>query len=295
MNDELPDGPVDHLNMTKSEGARDSDESRLKIELSPRKTKFNEDIDIKMDENMTEQDTVEGSSNSEGNLHRLPDIDPEKLSRKFILDHNQLEITSLDITSHANYVIAGCSNGMVILYDMTAPMEEGRVIAHIYAKGLHTNLLLIVKITEDCRFCFAGVHKGSSELLAIDLGRLPIQSLPSSKSLSSKQFNISQYATKYDVIEIFRNSDAKLRGFATASRVGRDDDKVNAIYRLACGRGIKNIHVWQFEPVQNRLNSSEPTWTCICDVPSNGMTIESLVFRNKGYELLSKSSNANIR
>ena len=63
---------------------------------------------------------------------------------------------------------------MVLLFDLTQNLAEPALVGHIQAKGLHTNLLMNVMITEDCRFCFAGVTKGSSELLAIDLGLLPV-------------------------------------------------------------------------------------------------------------------------
>ena len=82
-------------------------------------------------------------------------------------------MTSLDITPHGCYVLAGCGNGMVLLFDLTQPTHLPCLVGQIVAKGLHTNLLLTVKISEDCRFGFAGVNKGSSELLAIDLGVFP--------------------------------------------------------------------------------------------------------------------------
>jgi hypothetical protein len=53
----------------------------------------------------------------------LPDISPQCLSRQFVLDLPNIEITSLDITSHGCYILAGCSNGMVVLYDMTSNDE----------------------------------------------------------------------------------------------------------------------------------------------------------------------------
>jgi WD40 repeat protein len=218
----------------------------------------------------------------------LPILDHDKLRRSFTLDYSQIEVTSLDITSHGCYVLAGCSNGMILLYDLTSTQQQGHIIGHIFAKGLHTNLLLNVKVTEDCRFCFAGVHKGSSELLAIDLGFLPVNNLATVKP-NQKQTSTS---FPYEVVKTFRYSDAKLRGFSAAVRVGLPSEAAADTYRLACGKGIKNVHVWQFKP---SCEGKDPVWTCICDVPSNGMTIENIVFRADGRQVISKSSDANLR
>ena len=50
----------------------------------------------------------------------LPDINLSCLERSFSLDLPSLEITSLDISSTGSFIIAGCSNGMVVLFDMTS-------------------------------------------------------------------------------------------------------------------------------------------------------------------------------
>ena len=200
-------------------------------------------------------------------------------------------MTSLDITPHGCYVLAGCGNGMVLLFDLTQPTHLPCLVGQIVAKGLHTNLLLTVKISEDCRFGFAGVNKGSSELLAIDLGRLPgWPNDEANSTLKRRDDFVSQ------LVHCYRNSDPKLRGFGDAVRVRRDDPN-EAVYRLACGRGIKNVHVWQFvSPAAAAPGSGlPPSWTCIYDVASNGNTIESVVFRNGGHELLSKSAGVPLR
>ena len=51
--------------------------------------------------------------------------------------------------------------------------RTGVVIGIIQPKGLHTNLILTIKVSEDSRFLFAGVAKGSVEMLALDIGALP--------------------------------------------------------------------------------------------------------------------------
>lgn len=118
------------------------------------------------------------------------------------------------------YVFAGCSNGMVLLFDMTSNYQYGVIVGHIRAKGLHTNLLLAVKVSEDCRFCFAGVQKGTSELLAIDLANLPVnwESASTGSSFKKKTSN-SQCVVSADMVVTHSHSDPKLRGFGSAVRL----------------------------------------------------------------------------
>ena len=40
--------------------------------------------------------------------------------RDFSVSEPNVEITSVDITSYGGYVVAGCSNGVVLLFDMDA-------------------------------------------------------------------------------------------------------------------------------------------------------------------------------
>lgn len=223
----------------------------------------------------------------------LPVVPADSLRREFVLPREIVDVTSMDITPHGCYVLVGCGNGSVFLFDLTQPIQEPCLVGQIVAKGLHTNLLMTVKISEDCRFCFAGVSKGSSELLAIDLGRLPGWPNGSTSSTVRRRHDFV-----YNLVSCHRNSDPKLRGFGDAVRLRGSCSSVkassSAVYRLACGRGIKNVHIWQFVcPSSSRGDA--PKWTCIYDVASNGNTIETVVFRNGGTELLSKSAGVCLR
>jgi len=238
-----------------------------------------------------------GAEDLQVTLIPLPGIPSSSLRREFLVTPglNGVDVTSLDITPHGCYVLAGCGNGMVLLFDLTQPTPLPALVGQIVAKGLHTNLLLTVKISEDCRYGFAGVNKGSSELLAIDLGRLPgWPNRNTGSTVRRRDDFVSQ------LVHCYRNSDPKLRGFGDAVRLRSLDnsqlDSNNAVYRLACGRGIKNVHVWQFvSPPPGAARETQPTWTCIYDVASNGNTIESVIFRNGGQELLSKSAGVCLR
>lgn len=50
----------------------------------------------------------------------IPAVASELLNRKFEVDLPNIEITSLDMTPHGCFVVAGCSNGMVLLFDLTS-------------------------------------------------------------------------------------------------------------------------------------------------------------------------------
>jgi hypothetical protein len=220
-------------------------------------------------------------------LEALPTVPSARLKRDFHIEGiNGVEITSLDVTAHGCYLLAGCGNGMVLLFDLTQNLSEPALVGHIQAKGLHTNLLMNVRITEDCRFCFAGVAKGSSELLVIDLGRLPVWG----KGKAGFRPVRRPVGFVNDRVTCTSRSDPKLRGFGAAVRVR--GNYARDTYRLASGIGIKNVHVWQFTPGPTPETS---LWVCMYDVASNGNTIESIGFRNGGQELLSKSVGVNLR
>ena len=215
----------------------------------------------------------------------LPSLSAGKFSRYFKIDESNVEVTSIDISAHGGYVLVGCSNGMIILFSTAIPNHQGVLVGHIHAKGLHTNLLLTVKITEDCRFCFGGVMNGSSELLAIDMGRLPV----GTSTVGVK--NKSKTEVDAELIPIYSHFDPKLRGFGNASLVCNANNtkpSPNTAYRLVCGRA-RLLHIWQFSP------ESSQQWTCMYDVATNGNTIECIEFRDCGHEVLSKSVGANLR
>lgn len=181
------------------------------------------------------------------------------------------------------------ANNDHFLMFMTLCCRTGCVIGHIRAKGLHTNLLLTVKVTEDSRLCFAGVHKGSMEMLALDLSRLP--GWPEDGSTLRKRVKYEELITTSSY------SDPKLRGFGAVVRVQADKGTVisagenGSKYILACGRGIKNVHIWTFTPD----SPGGAQWSFVYDVASNGNTIESVGFRDGGRQAISKSAGMCVR
>ncbi|CAN0200674.1 unnamed protein product, partial [Laminaria digitata] len=103
-------------------------------------------------------------------------------------------------------------------------------------------------------------------------------------------------------IRTYSHSDGKLKGFGAAAvvRTGPDRTQWGEKYRLFCGRGIKNIHVWCFSPDLSsgggvaggrgggRGGGGGGTWTCLYDTHTNGATVELVAFRNGGLEGISK-------
>jgi hypothetical protein len=255
-------------------------------------------------------------------LSALPRVPAYALDREFLLDQANEEVTCIDIAPHAAFCIVACSNGAVLLFDLTnlSNQRNGYLIAQIRPKGMHTSLRLMVKICDDARFCFVGVRKGSSDMVAIDLQNYPVywDSFPSPTTFSRARkqvlVNVSELFLPH--FDIYTHSDPKLRGFGTATTIPIPENSPNFApgtvrFWLACGMGIKNVHVWQMtlapvqpssEPFLNSTGELIPTeipkrdtWICILDVPTNGSSISHLGFRAASYELLTKCTNMNLR
>lgn len=113
-------------------------------------------------------------------------------------------------------------------------------------------------------------------------------------------------ATRVDLnrrIRTYSHTDGKLKGFGASAVVckGPDRSQWGDEYRLFCGRGIKNIHVWSFRPspggelmaesagaVKGAMGRGGGLWTCLYDTHTNGATVELVAFRNGGLEGISK-------
>lgn len=154
----------------------------------------------------------------------LPDVPLEGIDRDFLWDGSVGEITSMDMPLHGSYLIAGLSDGLILLFDLLSTTNrKGTVIGSIQPKGLHTNLLLTVKVSEDSRFVFAGVNKGSVELLALDISALP--------HWGHRRSFEKDY---HNYIYTYRCMNQKLRGFDAVARI---PSATEVEYRLVCGKG----------------------------------------------------------
>lgn len=169
--------------------------------------------------------------------------------------------------------------------------QYGAVACQIHAKGVHTSLRMDVDIADDGQWCFAGVLRGSMELVAVHLG-----ALEASFDRDNHDNNNSDNTTNndernlLDLVTVYRHGDAKLRGFGACTRL-RSCEK----YLLLTGKAIKNIHIWSFTPP--RQAGELPVWECLYDTATNGNTIKLLAFRHNNLSLqaLSKSDNQKLR
>lgn len=250
-------------------------------------------------------------------LPPLPRVPAYALDREFLLDQTNEEVTSIDVAPHGGFCIIACSNGAILLFDITnlTTQRNGYLLTHIRPKGMHTSLRLTVKISEDSRFCFVGVRKGSSDMIAIDLAKFDAawDKFPAFPNFgrAKKLAMTSSTELVLPMFDVYSHNDPKLRGFGTATSVPIPSESTafapgTMRFWLACGMGIKNVHIWQLAiaPLNPTSPTSEmgvdspmkrDTWTCIFDVATNGSSISHLGFRNQGYELLSKCDNMNIR
>ena len=198
--------------------------------------------------------------------------------------------------------------------------RHGTLVGHIRAKGMHTNLILTVKITEDSRFAFAGCLKGSMEMLSVDMGQIPIWKENSAELVNCRHSALRSVSHAPTTVRTFTHLDPKLRGFGAVSRLKCQEQTVeDEKYVLICGKGIKSVHVWLFTPpkkydscpaphplLNDKIGDSPsgvenattevgggPVWTFLFDVATNGVTIEVLGFRFKQSKpsMLTKASS----
>ena len=69
---------------------------------------------------LTHTNPTEDKNSQDTKWCPIPNVASQTLSRKFEVDLPNIEITSLDMTPHGCFVLAGCSNGMVLLFDLTS-------------------------------------------------------------------------------------------------------------------------------------------------------------------------------
>ncbi|CAM9746818.1 unnamed protein product, partial [Choristocarpus tenellus] len=232
-------------------------------------------------------------------------------------------VSSLSLTPDGCYVLVGFGDGTVRVYSLAlnsvgAADMEGTAVAQIKAKGMYSNTRVEchIETSEDGRFAFAGLLRGSQEMKAIDLIDLPRwTTLPSRKEARSSSYTVDVESC----VRTHRHVDPKLRGFGAVAVVRKPTVAEKGEYRLFCGRGIKNIHVWSFKPPHPRRNATQRSrsgsdaseeeekekekeeeedhgeWRCLYDTHTNGATVELVAFRNGGLEGISKSTDSNIR
>ena len=155
--------------------------------------------------------------------------------------------TSVAIARNGAFALVGCTDGSVRLAALGgARPHETAVLGQLMSRGLNNTLLVTCSVADDCRAAFAGAQKGATEVLAWDL---------------SASWARGTAERVVDGARRESNADSKLRGFVACARAADDD------YRLLCGRGIKNAHVWR---VVREGSAGVPLrWSLIYDLPTN--------------------------
>ena len=208
-------------------------------------------------------------------MNELPPYTPVAITIPTTVD-----CTSCTITPCGTLLISTFSNGTVMAFGLVT--GKGVEVANIKAKGLHTNLIMHSCVSDDCRFAFSGVLRGSVDMIAIDVSNGFY--LNGAGGVRSGNIDANRYFKTY------RHSDAKLKGLGACKALN------NGKYALFCGRGIKNVHVWIFTPPADG-NGGKERWECVLDAQTNGMTIEYVMFRYEKEKLygVSKSDSSNLR
>ena len=234
------------------------------------------------------------------NTIRSQDTLPKLHLQRTRFDHIDAECTSLTLAPTGNFVCAGFTDGTVRLFDSSGTLPssstffehrnryykrlhtKGFVVANITPRGVHTKLNLMVQLTPDARYCFAGVLRGNVEMVAVDLGAILAYQHPLQGEKESESDSSSMNELDLSNIMVHRHADAKLRGFGACTRV-RHQKK----YKLCCGKGIKNIHIWSFTPASSSDVNTMATpskavpavWECLYSIPTTGRSVMSLQFR----------------
>mmetsp|Transcript_25991 Transcript_25991/g.50424 ORF Transcript_25991/g.50424 Transcript_25991/m.50424 type:complete len:1257 (-) Transcript_25991:285-4055(-) len=187
------------------------------------------------------------------------------------------------------------------LVDSYTNQRYGAVACQIYARGVHTSLLMDVAVSEDGLFAFGGVQRGSVELAAVYLGDLEahLDDMLSQPHKEKDDANENQKKGILNLIKVDRHADAKLKGFGACTRLWNGWERARSgerpEYLLFTGKGIKNIHIWSFKP--SHLGK-ESVWSCLYDTQTNGTSINQLYFRYSAagaLQAISKSDDQKLR
>lgn len=192
--------------------------------------------------------------------------------------------TSLCLSSSGNFLWAGFSDGTLRVFDLSGrfSLENeswqasrqksttmvaskfhqrfGAVACQIHARGVHTDLLMQVDACGD--YVFGGVPRGAMELYAVSTKELEDDSPTTANIL--------------DKLHVHVHADAKLKGFGACAQL---QNAPRPTYLLLTGKGIKNIHIWKFQPPLDEHDEQDtPVWEQLYDTQTNGNTISLLGF-----------------
>uniref|UniRef100_A0AAV1TVA3 Uncharacterized protein n=1 Tax=Peronospora matthiolae TaxID=2874970 RepID=A0AAV1TVA3_9STRA len=235
-------------------------------------------------------------------------------------------VSSVAIAPDGSFLVAGFYNGMVYLYPLTTAslsFQRGVLLDQILPRGMYTQIMVTVSIPTDGRFIFAGVYRGSTDIRAIEVDSIELPSR--TEDLFQERGTVRTSHTKDTsmtllsaddsdesdrdgdfLTDVFRSptahvvahtfSDAKLKGFAAAKSLYHETSG-KMEYRLLCGIGIKNVHMWRFYQKKNMGGADlKWSWECVFDKQTNGISLEFISFHPTiANQFISKSEHQNVR
>lgn len=217
-------------------------------------------------------------------------------------------VSSVAVAPNGKFLVVGFYNGMVYVYPLTKDslvFRRGVLLDQILPRGMYTQIMVRVAIPEDGKFIFAGVYRGSTDIRAFEVDSITLPSpsdTPQPTALVTEDSDdgmdeeegASVFGLPTAKVISHTYSDAKLKGFAAAKSLYRADTKTTE-YRLLCGIGIKNVHMWRFYQ-KTTATGSEWSWECIFDKQTNGISLEFITFhRTIPGQFISKSEHQNVR
>jgi len=170
----------------------------------------------------------------------------------------------------------------------TSHQRFGAVACQIHARGVHTDLLM--QVTTCGEYVFGGVPRGAIEVYAVHIKELEDQAtamttttmkrygMTSSPDPHGPTESTNKIKNILDYIDVNVHADAKLKGLGACAQL---KTTARPTYLLLTGKGIKNIHIWKFQPPHKTTKDSvmsEPVWEQLYDTQTNGNTINFLSF-----------------
>ena len=182
--------------------------------------------------------------------------------------------------------------------------KYGAVACQIHARGVHTDLLMDVQIAGN--MVFGGVQRGAMELYAVHMGDLEQAANNFNLNVNvnvngDKHQDKDKHKNILDYLQVSCHADAKLKGFGACVELQNNNHNNNnnhnhrrPSFLLLTGKGIKNIHIWKFQPKHQELPA---VWEQIYDTQTNGNTIQLLSFYRSPTHLwaISKSGTQKLR
>ncbi|EEY60860.1 uncharacterized protein PITG_13609 [Phytophthora infestans T30-4] len=213
-------------------------------------------------------------------------------------------VSSVAVAPNGKFLVVGFYNGMVYLYPLTKDslvFRRGVLLDQIMPRGMYTQIMVTVAIPEDGKFIFAGVYRGSTEIRAFEVDSIALPSSTDVQQAHKTQVLTADDSGDEDAANAFGQpsakavshtySDAKLKGFAAAKSLYHKGSQKTE-YRLLCGIGIKNVHMWRF----HQTSDLQWRWECVFDKQTNGISLEFISFHpTVRDQFLSKSEHQNVR